>query len=67
MTESNLVKAPRLILDKDNKVIDLDAGATVQGIAVFDPRPAASPAGESPITAMKRWSAFRQSPAKKAE
>jgi hypothetical protein len=56
-----------LTLDRDNKVINLDTNMVVQGIAVFGPRPTASPAEESPITAMQRWSEFRQSPAPKAE
>lgn len=67
MSESKPIKAPRLILDRDNKVIDLDTNTPAQGIAVFGPRPGALPAQESPTVAMQRWSEFRQTPAPKAE
>jgi hypothetical protein len=67
MSDSNLIKAPRYGLNEDKKVIDLDANTPVEGIAVFGERPAALPAEESPITAMKRWSEFRQSSATKAK
>jgi hypothetical protein len=67
MSESKAIEAPKLTLDRDNKAINLDTNMVVQGIAVFGPRPTASPAEESPITAMQRWSEFRQSPAPKVE
>jgi hypothetical protein len=62
MSESKVIKAPRLILNKDNIVINLDTNKPAHGIAVFGSRSApALPADESPITAMERWSEFRQS------
>jgi hypothetical protein len=64
MAESKPIKAPRFTLGKDNKVVVLDDGKPAEGIAVFEAR-SNVPADESPITAMQRWSAFRQ--AKKAE
>jgi hypothetical protein len=67
MSDSNLIKAPRYGLNEDKKVIDLDANMPVEGIAVFGERSAALPAEESPITAMKRWSKFRQSTTKQAD
>ncbi len=69
MAETKLVKAPRFVLDKDRRVIDLNSRVPVEGIVVFDPRPVefpGSPAEESPLSAMKRWSEFRQSWAKRA-
>ncbi len=73
MPQSEPINAPRLILDKDNNVINLDTGAQAKGIRAFGARSAAVPAEEnaapreSPITAIQRWSRFRQSPAPKAE
>jgi len=73
MPESEAIKAPRLILDKDNNVINLDTGTKAPGIRAFGARPAPFRAEErlgsreSPITAIQRWSRFRQSPAPKAE
>jgi hypothetical protein len=67
MSDSNLIKAPRYILNMERKVVNLDANTPVEGIAVFGERPAALLAEESPITAMRRWGDFRQSSSKKPE
>jgi hypothetical protein len=65
MVDSHLIKAPRLVVDADKHVINVDANSPAAGIAVLGEVPPSSTAEECPITAMQRWSAFRQSPVKK--
>jgi hypothetical protein len=61
------VAAPRLSLDKTNNVINLDTNETLSGIVTFGARVTTAAPDESPITAMQRWSAARQSSPKATE
>jgi hypothetical protein len=65
MTEK--IQAPRLVLTKNNRVMNADTNSPANGVAVFGPGPSASQPEEGPTTIMKRWSEFRQSPMPKAE
>jgi hypothetical protein len=64
---SKPIEAPRLSVDEDNRVINLDTAAPERGIVVFGPKSPASCGEESPTMAMRRWSEFRQSPVHKNE
>jgi len=61
MSDAKVVQAQRLAVGADNKVVDLDTGKPMPGIAVFGARPAAPVSSVSPFAAMRRWSAWRQS------
>ena len=61
MPVSTLVKAPKLVLDEDNKVVDRETGKRVLGIVVLSSNPPGPEASESPYTAMRRWGEFRRS------
>ena len=61
MADSTLVKAPKLILGTDHRVIDADTKVAAHGIAVFGAKLPAPAAAEDPIAAVKRWRASRQS------
>ncbi|MEI9984309.1 MAG: hypothetical protein WDN69_14525 [Aliidongia sp.] len=61
MSDATLVKAPKLVLDEDNKVVDGETGEPAHGIVVLNARVQGAEAVESPFTAMKRWGQFRQS------
>lgn len=60
MSDATLAKAPKLALDAEQRVIDLDTGERVEGIVVLNAQVPRDEASESPYTTLRRWSEFRQ-------
>jgi|GEM_PF-3876750 hypothetical protein len=67
MSETTLIKAPPLILDAGNRVIDRETRQQMPGIVVLNADSAAPAAPMSPYAVLKIWSEFRQSSAKTNE
>jgi hypothetical protein len=57
---------PKLTLNKEREVVNAGSGVAVPGTVVFDARSTSAMTYESPISAMQRWSEFRQSRAKES-